>query len=163
MTGPTRKTRRTVAGRDEGRCVVCGITVVDPESLAPWVNWSVQHRVARGMGGSKASWINDPVNLITVCGDGTSGCHGEIESRREWARTCGYAVPQWRNPAEVPVLHWVHGWSWIRPQGWVPLTVPELRLQAAEWLADAERAPGADPIRLSRQATVLFGLTEEAA
>lgn len=163
MTGPTRKVRAEVIRRDGGMCVVTGRQVVDPDTLVPFVEYSLQHRRARGAGGSKDPVTNSPVNLVLVEGTGTTGAHGEIESRREWARSCGYAVPQWRDPADVPVLHWVHGWSWIRPDGWVPLTVPELRLQAAEWLADAERAPGADRGRLARQATAMFGLTEEAA
>ena len=61
--------------------------------------------------------------------------HKGIETQRVWARTRGFAVPSWRNPAEVPVLHWLHSWSWLTPDGWVPLTQAELWLQAATWLA----------------------------
>lgn len=166
MTGPKRTVRAEVARRDGGMCVVCGLQVVDPESLAPWANWSLQHRVARGMGGSKAPGINGPVNLITVCGDGTSGCHGRIESQRDWARRLGYAVPQWQGPATVPVLHRVHGWAWIRLEGWVPLTRDELWLQAAERLAeDASGLSEDDPAytRMSMEITALFGLLAEEA
>ena len=168
MTGPTKDARRAVATRDEGRCVVCGVFVVDADTMRHWVNWSMQHRVARGMGGSKTAWINDPVNLLTICGDGTSGCHGRVETERAWGRQCGFAVPQWRHPVDVPVKHWLHSWAWLTPTGWVPLTTAELWLQAAEWLADETRIRGVadDPdgmVSLSTAATEFFGLKAKDA
>lgn len=142
MTGPSKAVRRQVIERDQGRCVVTGSFVVEPDTLRPHAQYSLQHRVARGMGGSKAPDINSPVNLLLVEGTGTTGAHGRIETQRAWARTRGFAVPSWRNPAEVPVLHWLHSWSWLTPDGWVPLTQAELWLQAAAWLEDEARIRG---------------------
>jgi hypothetical protein len=147
-------------------CVVTGRQVVDPDTLVPFVQYSLQHRRARGAGGSKDPVTNSPANLILVDGTGTTGAHGEIEFRREWARNCGYAVPQWANPTEVPVLHWVRGWSWIRPEGWVPLTRDELWLQAGERLADEARGLSEDDpayTRMAAEITALFGLLAEEA
>jgi hypothetical protein len=60
---------RRVLTRDEGRCYHCGTT----ETLVP------NHRLNRGMGGSKALEI--PANVVTLC----SAFNGEIESNAEAA------------------------------------------------------------------------------
>lgn len=60
---------RRMLERDEGRCYHCGTT----ETLVP------QHRLNRGMGGSKALKI--PANVITLC----SAFNGEMESSAEAA------------------------------------------------------------------------------
>ncbi len=44
-----------------------------------WV--SVQHRRARGMGGTAAPDVHGLANLLLVCGDGVRHCHGWIETR----------------------------------------------------------------------------------
>jgi hypothetical protein len=44
--------------------------------------WSVHHRKPRGMGGSKSSEANSPMNLLLLCGSGVTGCHGYFESNR---------------------------------------------------------------------------------
>ena len=168
MTGPTRAVRAEVIRRDGGMCVVTGRQVVDPDTLVPFVQYSLQHRRARGAGGSKDPVTNSPANLLLVEGTGTTGAHGRIESEREWARRLGYAVPQWRNPVDVPVLHRVHGWSWVGETGYVPLSQGELWLQAGEWLADEARLRNVDPsegefMSLSRAAAELYGLKAKEA
>lgn len=163
-TGPTRAVRLEVIGRDQGRCVVTGQYLVDSDTLTPVVQYSLQHRVARGMGGTKDPAVNLPVNLLLVSGTATTGAHGRIESDRAWARTMGFAVPSWRNPADVPVHHWLHSWSWLTPAGWVPLTQAELWSQANVWLADERRVRGvvdvesADWKTLAQSARDLFEL-----
>lgn len=121
MTGPTPATRRAVIERDEGRCVVTGAYLVDPHTLRPYGQYSLQHRRPRGLGGSRDPIINDPVNLILVDGTGTTGVHGRIESQRRWAREQGYAVSHWENPALVPVRHWLHGLAFLTSDGWLPI------------------------------------------
>lgn len=69
MTMMSRRVWQRVLTRDEGRCYHCGTT----ETLIP------QHRLNRGMGGSKALEI--PANVITLC----SAFNGEIESNSEAA------------------------------------------------------------------------------
>ena len=121
MSGPTRKTRMQALKRDDGRCVRCGEIVADPDSGAPLIDWSLQHRRARGMGGSKDPVTNSLENLITLCGSATTGCHGDVETNRESGRRFGYAVPQWRDPGVMPVQHWRLGWAWPTPDGvWIP-------------------------------------------
>lgn len=104
MSGPTPAVRDAVLRRDDGRCVVCfqAVAVEDGDRMRPLSGWySLQHRVARGMGGR--SVIDEPYNLLTVCGTGTTGCHGRIESNPEWARAQGYRVDSWEAPETVPV------------------------------------------------------------
>lgn len=64
------------------------------------------------MGGSRAAWINEPANLITLCGSGTTQCHGLVESNPTWAQAHGWSVRRTSDPASVPV------WTW---RGWVRL------------------------------------------
>ena len=121
MSGPTRKTRMAALKRDDGRCVRCGAIVADPDSGAPFIDWSLQHRRARGMGSSKDPVTNSIENLIVLCDSATTGCHGDVEVNREAGRRFGYAVPQWRDPAVMPVRHWQLGWAWPTPDGaWIP-------------------------------------------
>lgn len=85
-TGPTKKVRDVVMARDGGRCVRCGVPVTGlPHSL--------QHRRARGAGGTTRPDTNLPANLILVCGTGTSLCHGRIERKRHEAQGFGWAIP----------------------------------------------------------------------
>jgi hypothetical protein len=55
------------------------------------------------MGGTIDSAINDPSNLMAICGSGTTGCHGWLESHREHAYEKGWLVHRWDESAEVPV------------------------------------------------------------
>jgi hypothetical protein len=99
MTGPTLKVRRLVLERDEWTCQRCGQDISDGD-------YSLQHRRARGMGGSKAADTNLPANLITVCGSATNGCHGRIESDPLRAATTGFRLPQGADPEAMPVQTW---------------------------------------------------------
>lgn len=97
-TGPSKTTRAEVWGRAGGRCEVCGAALAGP------VGFSLHHRLPRRMGGSTRLELNTPANLILVCGSGTTGCHGRIESNREQAYTDGLLLHDGQNPAEVPVM-----------------------------------------------------------
>lgn len=104
MSGAPKRVRAEVLLRDLGQCVACGLTVVveDGNGLRPVQQYSLQHRVARGMGGR--SVIDEPFNLLTMCGTGTTGCHGRAESDPDWARSRGYRVDSWDRPENVPVI-----------------------------------------------------------
>lgn len=97
-TDPDRPTVAAVRLRDGG-CVVCG------------THWSptTQHRIARGMGGTRDAAINRPSNLITLCGSGTTGHHGWVEHHPAFAREAGWALSRTDDPLTVPVLY---------PDGW---------------------------------------------
>lgn len=118
-TGPSRATVELVVARDEDCCVVCGKPV---SGMRGW-DWSVQHRLRRGKGGTRREWINWPSNLVTMHGHGTSGCHGRVESHRDWAREHGWAVDDGiTRPAAVRMLHRPLGlWVLLRDDGsWSP-------------------------------------------
>lgn len=99
---PPRVVRLVFEVREGSRCFKC---------LGPlrWEDrgfgWSLHHRKPRGMGGSKAAWASSPANGLVLCGSGTTGCHGWVESHRDEAYARGLLV--YRNsrdvPADVPV------------------------------------------------------------
>lgn len=74
-TGPDPETKALLWQRAKGRCEICGHDV----NGAPF---SRHHRSPRRMGGSTVAWINDITNLLLLCGTGTTGCHGAVESNR---------------------------------------------------------------------------------
>ena len=91
-TGPSLEVRRLVLERDGHACVCCGMSIAGQP-------YSLQHRKRRSQGGT-----NDPSNLITVLGTGTTGCHERIDSRRSPEdEDKGYTVRSWQDPAGVPV------------------------------------------------------------
>lgn len=57
--------------RKTGKCVLCRRT-----RKTSW-----HHLVPRSQGGGDVE-----ENLVELCGDGTTGCHGDIEARRRGAR-----------------------------------------------------------------------------
>lgn len=95
-TGPSAKVRQAVLERDGFRCVSCGKSVHGS-------SFSIHHRIARKMGGTRRPWINMPGNLITLCGSGTTGCHHWVESHRVQARAWGYLCYDTADPALVAV------------------------------------------------------------
>ena len=113
-TGPDRATRDTVLERDDWRCVACGRVVLNQQ-------FSVQHRRARGSGGSSDPRINAPSNLILLCGSATSpgGCHLWCERRNSEAEDLGYVVSlnSREDPASVPVHHALFGLVYLLDDG----------------------------------------------
>ena len=95
LTGPDKDTVDAALARDENACVVCGL----PNRGERGVDWSIHHRVRRSQGGT-----NDTSNLITVCGSGTQGCHGEIHSHVADSRDNGWLLKSSDNSMERPVL-----------------------------------------------------------
>lgn len=122
-TDPDQATVRLVRDRDQWRCARC----------AGWGPLSTQHRVARLMGGTSWDGINQPANLLTLCGSGTTLCHGWVESHPTWAAHHGWTVPRYGllqpEPATTPV------WTW---RGWVLL----LSSGDLELLPDHPGVPG---------------------
>jgi hypothetical protein len=92
-----KQVRVTVLDRDGLTCVRCGA----PISLA---DYSLHHRRPRGMGGTRDVRINFPSNLLTLCGSGTTGCHGHVESHRFDAIAEGYLLTNVADAASTPVL-----------------------------------------------------------
>jgi len=89
------ETRFTVLARGFYRCERCR-----EDFLGKPV--SIHHRRPRMMGGSKNAELHRPANLIALCGSGTSGCHGWVESNREQARTFGFLIQKVESAEEIP-------------------------------------------------------------
>ncbi|WP_372733598.1 HNH endonuclease [Nocardioides sp.] len=103
-TGPTTQVRHIVATRANYRCEGCGLRLHDGNT---WTEpHSFHHRRPRGAGGSRDTATNTPPNLLLLCGTGTTGCHGDIERRREAAYTAGMLVHQGTDPEQQPVRIW---------------------------------------------------------
>lgn len=66
----------------------------------------MQHRAPRRAGGTRNPLINSPANLIWVCGSGTTGCHGYMESQRTEAYRAGWLLHDPAEATTVPVLLW---------------------------------------------------------
>lgn len=97
-----RPIRLATLARDAYRCQRCG------HRLAPWW-YSLQHRDARGMGGSKL--LHRLANLVALCGTATTGCHGYVESQRTESYALGWLVPNGAVPEEWPVLRFQRSWE----------------------------------------------------
>lgn len=87
---------------------------------------TTHHRINRGMGGSNNPALNQPANLLTLCGSGTTGCHGWVTAHPRQAYELGLAVKRHRDPTEVPVFTW-RGWVFLDDAGqYRPLDEPAL-------------------------------------
>lgn len=99
-TGPTAAVVDLVLERDGHACVRCG----KPATGARGRDWSVQHRIPRGMGGTRRADLNEPQNLLILCGSGTTGCHGDVERYRADSYVHGWLCHRSDDPAAVVVL-----------------------------------------------------------
>lgn len=94
--------RALVIERDGHACRRCG------RPLPAGRGGSVHHRIPRGMGGTSWSGIHSPALLVLLCGDGTTGCHGWVESNRAAALRLGWLLSRHLfqiDPADIP-LRW---------------------------------------------------------
>jgi hypothetical protein len=97
-TGPSRLVREAVMARDSFRCCGCGVGIIGRD-------WSMQHRVARGAGGTSREDANATCNLIVLCGSATSpGCHRRAEDRDPVMHERGLWLNSWQNPFTEPVI-----------------------------------------------------------
>lgn len=108
-TGFTAAQMRALRERDGN---VCAWTGQESDRLVP------QHRSNRGMGGSRAK--NRLSNAVLL----DSLINGSIESdpaMQAEAKRRGIKVSGFADPAQVPILHAVHGWCRLDDDGlaWV--------------------------------------------
>lgn len=88
-----------------------------------WVDrgfgWSAHHRRPRGAGGTSEPWVAQPPNCLILCGSGTTGCHGWVESNRALATEYGLLVPLngVDRPGDVPVRRRDESWWWLTNWG----------------------------------------------
>jgi hypothetical protein len=117
-TGPDAATVEMVLVRDGYSCTSCGDGIGDIRG----VDWSIQHRVARGAGGTSRPELNLAAALIVLCGSATDGCHGRVERRGRDDLHAGYWLLRDTNgkptdPATFPVRHALHGWVLLGNDG----------------------------------------------
>ena len=141
-TGPTNLDRDLVMQRDELRCARCGKDV----GFYIGEPYSLQHRRAKGAGGTSDPRRNLPSNLVLLCGSATSpgGCHLFCEQRNAEAEADGFVVSlnSRVDPAAVPVRHAMHGLIYLTDEGgWLPAGEPAVRLHADLKAAAAAEAP----------------------
>ena len=110
-TGPDRATRQAVIDREQSMCAACGRYL----QAGSWR--SIQHRVARGVGGGNEIW-----NLVLLCGSATSpGCHLKAEQRTAESHEKGYWLDSSQNPRLEPVMLFsAHGsgiTAWLAADG----------------------------------------------
>lgn len=105
MSGFSPEVREVIYTRDKQRCARCGARTTQ-----------IQHRRARGMGGTKRAETNLPANGILLCGSATQGCHGWVESHRAEGIANGWIVSQSQEPATVPVMY-LAGWYMLDDMG----------------------------------------------
>lgn len=104
-----------IVERDRGCCARCGTPV---DHLERGVAWSIHHRRARGMGGARDAWINEPANGAVLCGSGVTGCHGWVEKHRDVAYETGWLIRRGIATAEtVPLVHALHGYVLLNNMG----------------------------------------------
>jgi hypothetical protein len=115
--GPSQHVRGQVIERAGGRCEWCG-------GQSTW-GVSVHHRQPRGMGGSRKVHVNAAANLMLLCGSGTTGCHGWVESHRREAVTWGLLVPRPGLPSVTPVFYRRTEWVLLDDNGGVHSWTPD--------------------------------------
>jgi hypothetical protein len=112
-TGPAPEIVEAVLIRDRWSCVRCGRCIAGGERGR---DWSIQHRIPRGMGGSRDERLNLPANLLVLCGSGVTFCHGWVESNRTAALLAGLLLHRIQDPTEAPVQT-SSGWVLLDDEG----------------------------------------------
>jgi hypothetical protein len=120
-TGPASDVVDLVLERANYSCEVCGIGLGDQRGT----DYSIHHRLARKMGGTRWPGINLPSNLLVVDGSGTTGCHGVLESHRAGAVAGGWLVLSRTDPAQVAVLITRDRWRYLTADGSYSDSPPE--------------------------------------
>lgn len=83
-------------------------------SICPKPSANGHHVLGRG---SPNFGDDVPENIVALCGSGTTGCHGEVEARREWAlRSLGEFVVARRHDT----VAYIHGKLGVEPgNAWI--------------------------------------------
>lgn len=82
--------RRAFFERERERCFRCRRPLRFEER---GMGWSAHHRRPRGAGGTSDPRVGSIANCLILCGSGTTGCHGWVETYRAMGRDYGYLIP----------------------------------------------------------------------
>lgn len=116
-----RKIRDAVLDRDDRCCTRCGVGLEGRR-------YSLHHRRRKGAGGS--TLLHTMANLVSLCGSGSTGCHGYVEENRAACYVLGWLVPNGASPEQWPVLRMG---SWQQPgETWLPAEPHPLQVQLGE-------------------------------
>jgi hypothetical protein len=96
-SGPSAEMKAMTFARDLGWCVRCGTCVEN-------IDHSCHHRWLLSQLGP-----NEFTVLITLCGTGTTGCHGYVHANPAESYAAGWLVRSGTDPAAVPVLRALPG------------------------------------------------------
>lgn len=116
-----RRIKELIDRRDGETCRRCGHLV--------WGVFSRHHRIPRGAGGSAR--VDRVSNILLLCGSGTTGCHGWVESHRTDAELLGYLLPKLNqsiDPADEPVFVHEYGWVLLGDNGSITPCAPPVRV-----------------------------------
>lgn len=90
------------------------------------IEWSMHHRRPRGAGGTSLAWVGMAANALTLCGSGTTGCHGWVESHRTEALELGYLISMHSGQVAEDVAVRRHDGQWVELTNWTTaVPVPE--------------------------------------
>ncbi len=121
MSTIPKKVRAAVLERDGYSCLRCGVTIQNRA-------YSLHHRKGR----RALPGMPDPhamANLVTLCGTGTTQCHGRTHAHPEEAYRAGWMIRRGGgdDPAEVPVLDLLgHRWL-VGPELLAAPAVPSVK------------------------------------
>ena len=118
MTGFSPRVRllvRTRAGNGDAHDACC-------ENCGTWLGLhrgQIQHRDARGMGGTSDPAKNSVVNAGLLCGTSLDkkSCHGAAEDRGSDMNTRGWWLKNGQDPALTPVILFGGCVVWLTPEG----------------------------------------------
>ena len=102
--------------RDNESCFYCGQGLLWHQR---GMSWSAHHRKPRGAGGTSNPEIGKASNCVILCGSGTTGCHGWVETHRALASEYGLLVSTngVDRPADIPVRREDGSWWWLTNWG----------------------------------------------
>lgn len=96
--GWPQDTREAATARSGGVCEVA----IPGVCLGRAMNH--HHRLPRRMGGTRRAVVNSLCNVLHLCGTGTTGCHGHIETNRAEALENGWLLHANADPASEPAV-----------------------------------------------------------